>query len=768
MSNAGSSRAAAQPTVTNGSQTKTQLVPTNTVSTGDGVTVRARIDPALTVDDVVKQLCINLKIKESSTNFALRDDSDELVTNENLRKKIKSKAHLKLVNSPAREARETAEKLGNINDRSLKKTLFSLQRFIREEQFAKEFLNRGGLSSLVEVIHSTTGNTLAYALTAMQNLMDLDYGWSQLDDIFISKVVQILSSPNSLINVCRPATAILKKLVEADPMSSPITSLPSSSRSPPSVPPDSVYQYGFQVVFKQMIKEKGLLETIVNRFGSADTVMVQHSMMLINSLLSHASDDYWEEFIAELEKMNIRKAVVVNDIMKRLMSLHTIDDLTSCILDFQANFVRTAYRKKTTLVEPIQEAAHETVLRNIWASTKLDEDFDEDGQPIRWRKLGFESEDILHEFEDVGILGLECLHQFIRCDPDCSKLVFEQLSRPWQRRCPIGKASNEVVEQLAEHWEIFGPGYTTSTTFQPFLLDFYRVHALATRFFLRMWGESGAAVGDFDRVAALVRSQIKVALRSENVRAWHDVERDFNECEYRAVRDRQMKELELEDDLLSKVPVRNLRSKLYKESYEFVRQQRIHCLLQGAWFVNALPQTIPKEAIRRPSKPWRFMRLDPNLKYLHYVNSAVKFPVRTGTEDLPERIDVSLISEIATGTCAPPPNVLRDQSDLPPNNATLVVSPLSFSLISVHEGSLADLIAPDSSRWADWTDGLNMLRKDGGHVASTETAGFVNALTEIGLKIKLLDLTGEMVDIPSGLTAGPPPVNTDFFFADLL
>jgi engulfment and cell motility protein 1 len=51
---------------------------------------------------------------------------------------------------------------------------------------------------------------------------------------------------------------------------------------------------------------------------------------------------------------------------------------------------------------------------------------------------------------------------------------------------------------------------------------------------------------------------------------------------------------------------------------------------------------------------------------------------------------------------------------------------------------MGDHIAPDQSRWADWTDGLNMLRRDGGHVASKETAGFVQALTEIGLKIKLL------------------------------
>ncbi|RDB23704.1 Engulfment and cell motility protein 1 [Hypsizygus marmoreus] len=747
---------------TNGSQVKPgALVPTNNVSTGDGVTVRARIDPTLTVDDVVKQLCINLKIKEPPANFALRDETDELVTNDNLRKKIKAKVNLKLVNSPAGEARDTAEKLSQRNERNIKLTLFSLQKFIREEQFAQEFINHNGLAELVAVIYSSNGNTLAYALTAMQNLMELDYGWASLDDDFIFKVVQILSSPISLINVCRPATAILKKLVEADPLSAPGSMLPSSSKGPPMAPPGSVYRYGFQVVFEQMRKEKGLLETVVSRLGSADTAMAQYSMMLINSLLSHASDTWWEEFIAELERLNVRKAVV------RLMSLHIMEDLTSCILDFQANIVRVTYRKKTTLVEPDSEPSHAAALQYIWSSTTLQEELDAEGVPLKWRKLGFDSEDMVQEFSEVGVLGLDCLKKFVENDPDFSKLVLEQLSRSAERRCPIAKASNEVVELLSEHWAIFAPGYSTSTTFQPFFLDFYKVHSLATHFFLRMWTESGAATGDFTRVVALVRSQVKVALRSENVRPWHEVEHDFIETEYRSVRDRQMKELELEDDLLSKIPVRNLRAKLYKESYEFVRQQRLQCLLQGAWFVNALPQSSPRETVRRPSRPWRFMRLDNSMKYLHYVDSAVKFPVRNGLEDLPERIDVSMISEIATGTCAPPPNVLRDQNDLPPTSP-LIPSPLSFSLLSTHEGSLADQIAPDQSRWADWTDGLNMLRRDGGHVASKETAGFVQALTEIGLKIKLLDLSGEMVEIPSGLVAGPPPTNTDFFFSDLM
>lgn len=126
------------------------LVPTNNVTTKEGVTVRARIDPTLTVDDVVRQLCINLKIQDGHANFALRDENDELVTNDNLRKKIKTKINLKwvivhlcvsciivsfgmirLVNSPALEAKETAERLTLRDERTFKMTLFSLQKYIR-------------------------------------------------------------------------------------------------------------------------------------------------------------------------------------------------------------------------------------------------------------------------------------------------------------------------------------------------------------------------------------------------------------------------------------------------------------------------------------------------------------------------------------------------------------------------------------------------------------------------------------------------------------
>ncbi|KAI0923725.1 hypothetical protein AcV5_009196 [Taiwanofungus camphoratus] len=744
---------------TNGNPPK--LVPTNNVTTKEGLTVRVRIEPSLAVDDVIRQLCISLKLKDPSAMYALRDETDELVTNDNLRKKIKAKANLKLVNAPAIEAAELVEKLA-MRDARLGLALTSLRKFIREEQFANEFLQRDGLHELIQVINTAHGNILAYALTAMQNLMELDYGWDKLDDCFILKIVQILSSEQSLINVCRPATAILKKLVEASPASAPGSHVASSSRGPPAPPPGSVYRYGFEVVFEQMRKEKRLLETVVSRLGSADTTMALYSMMLINSLMAHATDTRWEEFITAIERLNVRKAVI------RLMSSHTIEDLTSCILDFQANMIRVTFRKKMTVVEPDMEESHNAIVKYIWSNSKISEDHDGD-DVLKWRKIGFDSEDLTQEFREVGVLGLDCLKYFIAKDPDYwAKVVQEQISRPQGRRCPIAKASNEVTDLLAEHWAIYAPGYSTSTTFQPFFLNFYKVHGLATHFFLRMWNESGASRGDFPRLVALTRSQVKVALRRENIRPWHEVEQDFLECEYRAVRDRQMQELEKEDDIMSKVPIRNLRAKLYKESFEFVRQQRIHCLLDGAWFMNAIPLSsgVSRDTIRRPTHPWRFIRLDNGLKYLHYVDSQIKFPVRKGSEDLPERIDISMISEVATGTCIPFP--LLREVDLPADSSSpLSASPLSFSLLTPSGASLADQIAPDQSRWADWTDGLNMLRRDGGHVSSQETEVFVQALTEIGLKIKLLDLSGEKVDIPSGLVAGPPPNNCDFFFSDL-
>ena len=91
------------------------------------------------------------------------------------------------------------------------------------------------------------------------------------------------------------------------------------------------------------------------------------------------------------------------------MGSHTIEDLTSCVLDFQGNMARVIYRKKTTLVEPDVEETHATALDYIWTNSRLQIETAPDGSTLKWRQLGFASENLSHEFTETGVLGLDCL-----------------------------------------------------------------------------------------------------------------------------------------------------------------------------------------------------------------------------------------------------------------------------------------------------------------------------------------------------------------------
>lgn len=100
------------------------------------------------------------------------------------------------------------------------------------------------------------------------------------------------------------------------------------------------------------------------------------------------------------------------------MSSHTIEDLTSCILDYQANIVRATYRRKMTDVEPDAIPAHANALEIIWSESKVREEPDGLGGTRKWRLLGFDSEDPTQEFHEVGVLGLQCL---VRTSRLCSE-----------------------------------------------------------------------------------------------------------------------------------------------------------------------------------------------------------------------------------------------------------------------------------------------------------------------------------------------------------
>ena len=96
------------------------------------------------------------------------------------------------------------------------------------------------------------------------------------------------------MNICRPATAIIIKLVTADK----------------NCTTSSIKSYGFDVLHDVMIKQPNFLPTLVQRLASADYVLCSNSLCLINALMRHVNQ-HWESFMDVMTKLKVRKAVAV-------------------------------------------------------------------------------------------------------------------------------------------------------------------------------------------------------------------------------------------------------------------------------------------------------------------------------------------------------------------------------------------------------------------------------------------------------------------------
>ncbi|KAK4706042.1 hypothetical protein P7C70_g158, partial [Phenoliferia sp. Uapishka_3] len=758
--------ASAPPTVATSSSAPTS--PTIYVTYGER-SVKARIDAQVPLSEIIRQLAAStqLGVSEPPALFALRGKEDgELITDDNLAKYLAKGQGFVLTSSPTIEAAEIVEKLSSGQPSILKLATYSLRTLVKEGAFLTEFLARGGLGALQDVIRKSGGNTLAYALLSMENLITEERGWEGLESDFVKRIVEIIAT-EPLINISRPAIAILRKLSHISPSSSPPADLSSSSSPPTPTRPSSLSTgSGFPIIYSEIHQQPEFLPIVVGRLSSGDIAVANLSLALINSLFRGAIELGDRRFGDEMEGLGSWE--IVGTLLENQRSSGPSSDLQS-ILTFQSNLISGLHLSLNSRVE----ASHHELFERIWAASGL-------GDEIDWSKLGFKTEVPQNEFETTGVLGLKALANFALANSaEFAALTTSLLSRPSTHRCPLAPASSSIALSLASHFHIPEGASPSPTSPSPNLFHFYDLHSAATLFFVRIWNESGATKGDFARVEMLARSQIGESLRGE--KAWKEVKMSFEKAEYKAVRDRQLKEMEVEDDLLSKASVRNLRGRLYRESYDFVRSQRIACLHEGAWFRSpsiAATSGRKNSVAQGQGKGWRFYRLAANRKVLHFVECGERMPIRGGLDDLPERIDLSTVTEIvsnggptlskghsrgfsnASSTRSP---TFRSSSTL---KSPVPSSPLSFSIHS-NDGLIAELIAPNQSTYSEWIDGLALLKPDGS-ISTKETADFVHALTEIGVKIKLLDLSGERVEVPSGLVVPPVPRSTNFYYSDVI
>ena len=112
---------------------------------------------------------------------------------------------------------------------SLKLALFNLQKYIKEEDFAVEFLLKGGLALLVRLLHrgenGVSGNSLAvrirvgltesqYALQGIRGILEFEVALRDITDDLVDRVLYILVTSGQT-NILRPATSIVRKLVHS-------------------------------------------------------------------------------------------------------------------------------------------------------------------------------------------------------------------------------------------------------------------------------------------------------------------------------------------------------------------------------------------------------------------------------------------------------------------------------------------------------------------------------------------------------------------------
>ncbi|ORX39155.1 hypothetical protein BD324DRAFT_618673 [Kockovaella imperatae] len=784
-------------------------IPTNMISY-KGKQMPARIDPEARVAKVIEVMTTTFGASEHHITLCLRDEADRLVTQGNLATKVADHAALKLVPSPMTEAltvvnslRLSAENMGpdgadasspEKNNIPLKLALFNLSKYVREEEFSVEFMIRGGVKLLVQLLEQKdgglTGNSLAYASQGVRGILEFESGWEDLTDEFINRVLHLLIS-GTQPNILRPTTAIVRKLIISSPqvdIARQRAHLRARSKGKgkeketPEPPTSPLIQYGFDKVFLRMEGVEstdgamGVFRVVVKRLeGTGDLELVAQSLGLVNVSLRSAQQDNSPNYpglVDILEVLNVRKHV------SRLMPSCANNIVEPQILNFQARYAGILQFRRHTPVRPAQSATQERMLNEIWTTGQLGQGSGNDAVTVSeaasqnrnwagWKRIGLwvdeesglgeESDPLLEVelFRDVGDLGLECLHFYVTHEDNFRNIVIEQEVREEARRCPIGRASAECVKILCEHYKISQAGHHPPHSFQLFLLHFPRLHFLVLRFFLRMWSESESRLPDFGRLSLLVRSHVYLSLADEVAKTWLNLEQDFLETEYRSIRDRQMELLEKEDGMLTRPTVRALREKVGRAAYDVLADQRVSCMLQGNWFNSSavIEPSVTPVVKAKPALPLRFVRLSPNKRSLGWGEYAHREPVNPPFESLKERIDIANVTDVRMQTgCA-----VGSRS---PN----IISKLSFSLMSGPEYSLLDLDAIHAAQLAEWTDGLRVLRGESG-MASRETSEYVHVLGELALKIHLLDITGDGIELPEKVSSSLAPQSIDFWFA---
>lgn len=704
-------------------------------------------------------------------------------------------------------------RLSSDEDAARKMAVFKLQTSINDPSFADVFISSGGLVVLRGLIMGSGGNTLAYSLQSLTRLLEVDMGWDIFEgpsaSAFVERIVELIVI-NPLVNILRGAMSILVALVSH--------SQSSQSSSPIGPTPGS---FGFRALKPAVAVYPQFFELVIQQLQSADHALCANALMLINALIRDSisnstiysngsgtgsngggggggGGEDWAKLVKRLQDLGLIKAVY------HLMQSSSIQDLAHPVLEFQS-LTKVLLRKWREVRVDLERQEHRRALKGIHLASAPEravngqskddasEGSKKDGRkhnPEKWRRLGFETESPAHEFDTTGYLGVMDLTDYVRKHEDgFQKLLLEQATRPSQERCPVARASLAVTMILYDHFEVDrveledSKGYQGlevkdhDRLFRPLLLQWSRLHTAGLLGFFRIWKATGAELEDFDKVAELVRILVdQVVGRAPRTKDILEAEDDIMEYDIGQLRELQMELLELSFDDTWGQHLYQVRETLKQEALQFVKEQRVRCLLQGSWFCKPTlhkkehqdPETI------QPLLSWRFAKLSHNRRYLHYADFEQQMAQDPGLDVLTNKVDLGTVSSVGSNVSASEDNRSNASGSTVQNLAghSKTTTKITIYAADINKHGEADeypmltLWPMSHSLASEWLDGLLMLLNQAPITA--ETSKLINLVSDYGLKIRLLNVRMDSA------FEGPPPgtgvvpsragLDEDYFF----
>ncbi|RDL38597.1 uncharacterized protein BP5553_02937 [Venustampulla echinocandica] len=683
-------------------------------------------------------------------------------------------------------------RLSSDEDAMRKMAVFKLQSSINDPAFADLFISSGGLNILRRLIMTTGGNTLAYSLQSLSRLLEVDMGWEIFESSgsgeLVERLVELIVT-HPLVNILRGAMSILVAIV-------------SHSQSARGAAMRTPGAFGFRALKPAVAVYPQFFEMVVSQLSSADHALCANALMLLNALMRDAiSNDKdggktggtveeWPKFIKRLQDLGVIKAVYI------LMQSSSLQDLAHPLLEFQA-LTKVLLKKWRDVAVDLEKPEHRRALKGLHLASAPERKDSASGttrleglvegntrkasrkhSPEKWRRLGFETESPTYEFEHTGFLGMMDVTDYVRKQEDTfQKLLMEQSSRPMHQRCPFATASLACTMILYQHFEVEKSDVEDAKSylvldgmknydkiFRPLLLQWSRLHAASLQTFFRLWKATGAERDDFDKVADLVRILVEqVVGQASRTKDVHDVEEELAEFEYPRLRELQMELLELTFEDEWGQHLHQVRDELKHEALQFVKEQRVRCLLQGAWFPRNIQQkaNAGEDAYAvRNGKPqstlWRYVRLSHNRRFLHYADFDAERDHEPALDELHEKIDLSTVSSVVSNVSAsnddasstPSTLTAKTPSNTQKSNSTTKITINSYtgsadqknncSHNEQAERAILTLMPMTHSLASEWLDGLLMLLNQ--TPITAETNKLVGLVSDYSLKIRLLNV----------------------------